>query len=44
MSFSKIVTDGTETWLETRTFSGFSKAEAKRLWKKHLKNNDWRVV
>lgn len=31
-------------WLETRTFYGYTKAEAQRMFRQHVKANGWRVA
>ena len=38
---SEIVTDGTDEWLETRRYYGYTPGEARRLFVEHLTSNGY---
>lgn len=41
---SEFVTDGVNTWLETQKFIFYSKREAKRLFRQHIRDKGWTIV
>lgn len=44
MTLSKLVTDGRDTWLESRQYYGYSKHEALKLFRDYLKANGYKVA
>ena len=41
---SEYVTDNHESWIETQKYLYYSMREAKQLFKRHIKNNNWDIV
>lgn len=43
-TLSAVVSDGTGAWREWNTYYGYTKRDAMRMFRQHIKNKGWRIA